>query len=203
MVDQRGTTFCLLYPEHSPAITAYIKDNFSVIIDHLIKAIDEPEMATKLPEIFKRYDQNYNEYFEEDSEVEKLSAMITKAANYDHRLQKNILESSVLNLFQVENTYMRIYQADQALKNVLLPGVERGIRFERPIDREFWEAKIDENAILEKEKIKNIERLTHYYKNSTLRAKNEEKAIDELFYNADYKKVIDEDTPVVSSWVFN
>lgn len=184
--------FCLLHPKNSPAIIEYVKANFSVIVDYLIKAIDEPDMAKQLPEIFTKYNQKYDEYFKDDQEIEKLSAMIIKAANYNHRLQKSILQNSALNLIQVDKTYLYIHQADEALKNVLLPDIEREINFERPIDREFWEAKIKENDILQQEKIKNNEKLVHYYKNSTLTAKNEEKAIDDLFYKADYTKVIHE-----------
>ena len=57
---------------------------------------------------------------------------------------------------------MLIHQADEALKNVLLPNIEKDITFERQIDREFWEAKIKENYVLQQEKIKNTEKLVHY-----------------------------------------
>lgn len=178
--------FCLLHPQNSAAIIEYITNNFSKFTDYLVKAIDEPEMARKLPEIFAKYNKDYNQYFNEDQKIENLSAMITKAANYNHRLQKNILQNSALNLIQVDKTYLSIYQADEALKNALLPDSEREIIFERQIDREFWEAKIKENNVLQQEKLKNNEQLVHYYKNSTLTAKNEEGAIDDLFYKADY-----------------
>lgn len=182
--------FCLLHPKNSSAIIDYIKANFSKIVDYLVKAIDEPDMARKLPEIFEKHNQKYSQYFNENKQIDNLSAMITKAANYNHRLQKNILQNSAIDLVQVDKTYLLIHQADEALKNVLLPSIEKDITFERQIDREFWEAKIKENYVLQQEKIKNTEKLVHYYKNSTLTAKNEEKAIDDLFYKTDYTKAI-------------
>jgi energy-coupling factor transporter ATP-binding protein EcfA2 len=182
--------YCLLHSKNSPTITEYVKENFSKIINHLIKAIDEPEMARKLPELFNNYDQRYNQYFEDEEKVDTLSAMIKKAANYNHRIQKNLLQNSALNLVEVDKAYLLIHQADEALKNDLLPDIEREITFERDIDCGFWEEKIKANEIVQKEKINKAEKLVHYYKNSTLTAKNEEKAIDDLFYKADYNKVI-------------
>lgn len=192
--------FCLLHPKNSPVIIDYVKTNFSKIADYLVKAIDEPEMARKLPEFFEKYGQEYNAYFNEDQKMETLLTMITKAANYNHRIQKSILQNSALNLIQVDKAYLAIHKADEALKKDLLPDVEKEIIFERQIDRDFWEEKIKANDVLEKEKIKNSEKLIHYYKNSTLTAKNEAKAIDDLFYKADYSqaipdKVFDDEPP--------
>ncbi len=182
--------FCLLHPKNSPAILVYVKANFSVIVDSLIKAIDHPAMAKKVPDIFAKYNQKYDEYFKEDQEIDKLSAMIIKAANYNHSLETNLLQNNALNMAQVDNTFLNIKQMDEALKKVLLPGIDQKINFERSIDREFWEIKIKENDLLQQEKTKNIENQIHYYKNSKLTAKNEEKAIDDLFNYADCIKVI-------------
>lgn len=182
--------YCLLHPENSSAITDYVKTNFSKIVDFLVKAIDSPDIARKLPEVFKKYGQEYDQYFNEDKKSESLSIMIKRAADYNHRIQISILQDNVFDLSQVGTSYLSIQQADEALKSALLPNVERNINFERQIDREFWEAKIKENHVLHQEKIKNTERLVHYYKNSALSAKNEEKAIEDLFYNNDYTKAI-------------
>ena len=122
--------------------------------------------------------------------------MILKSANYNYRIQKSMLEGRALNLFEVDAAYLRIHQADEELKKSLLPETEIEIPFERQIDREFWETKIKRNDVLEKEKLKNAKKLRHYYKNSKLTAQTEGKAIDDLFYKADFTKVIQDEASV-------
>lgn len=172
----------ILHPKNSPEILNYLKRNFPKIIDHLINAIDEPTLAKKLPEIFKMLDQDYQAYFSGEGKIESLSNMIVKAADYNHKIQKSVLQNNALSLLQVDNSYLSVHQLDESLKNQLLPGIEREIIFERQLDREFWQAKIKENKILEQEKIKTNEKLVHYYKNSSLIVENEDQAIDNLFY---------------------
>ncbi|MDT3402268.1 nSTAND3 domain-containing NTPase [Mucilaginibacter terrae] len=186
--------YCLLHPKNSEQIKKYIKNDFLNIVDFLVMAIDQPDMARKLPELFALYDQDYQRYFADDKRAESLSNMIINAANYNYRFQKSILENNALSLIEVDKTYLTIHQADINLKNSLMPDVERDIQFERQIDRAFWETKIKENDVLKQEKLKNKEKLIHYYKNSTLTAKTEEKAIDDLFYIANYTKAIQDDT---------
>lgn len=186
--------YCLLHHKNSEGITTYVKLNFEKLVGVLIKSLDEPDMAKKLPEIFETYAEDYASFTEDDENKEALSQMILKSANYNYRIQKNVLEGRALNLIEVDAAFFRIYQADEELKKALLPEIDVDIPFQRQIDREFWETKIKRNNLLQKEKVKNTKKLRYYYRNTKLTAKTEENAIDDLFYKTDFTKAI-QDTP--------
>ena len=169
--------YLLLNLEDAPMTRAFIVSNFTMIIESLIKAIENEQMAKIVPDVFKVYGIDYESYLASEEGKAHLINMLQRASKYREKINKMVWQDKIKDFAAVENLYLAQKKEDAQLANILVrsdftPADLHGT------DREFWTKKIEANNIKDSS---NPPTSTALFKDPQIKPQKESQAIDLLF----------------------
>jgi len=178
--------FVLLHIGDAPQTFNYIKDNFQRIIEKMMNTISDSNSAKRIPILFEKYEQNYDEYTESDEGFQNLISVIESVLQSNEVDLKSEKKDEVKNIDEVSVIYDDLYSLERELKYELFPNTSFDYDFGVDLDKSYWEEKIEENIV---KAVKNDAMDENYdedyYKEAHFDAKNEENAVDDLFIKAE------------------
>lgn len=157
----------------------YIKNNFIKIIECLMSAIENSDIAVNIPILFVQYGYNYQEYIESDKGFNCIIELIESVIQSNEESLKDEKQESAFDYSVVDEIYDELYEISDHLKSQLFPSIDVDYEFIVKPDKEYWDKKINENITrteYDESQIKEYHK-EHYIENVI----DEEEAIDELF----------------------
>lgn len=165
----------------APLTYEYIKDNFIRIIEKMMYSISSYSNASKIPDLFKKFHHDFEEYSESEdghnSLIEVIESVLQSSeTDIDER------ENEINNLDEVTDLYDEIYTLEEDLTSELFPSSSIDYDFKIEMNTSHWQKKIEENSKrLDAEASRFEDYDEDYYKEARFESNNEERAIDELF----------------------
>lgn len=166
----------------APLTNEYIKSQFEIIIAGMIRSISEVEEAEKIPELFRKYEQDYDKFTESDEGFENLLEVIDSVLKTNEETLKDEKESEIKDMSDVDEIYDEIYEIEQDLKQTLFPNTTFDYDFGIEADHSFWEDKIEENLKRAAAEEAEAEMYYEQYKENQFERRSEDEAIDDLFH---------------------
>ncbi|MDP3462887.1 MAG: restriction endonuclease [Bacteroidales bacterium] len=170
----------LINLDDAPQTYNYIKENFIKIIEKMMNTISDSDSARKIPILFEKYHQNYDEYTESDEGFQNLISVIESVLQSNEDDLKSEKKDEVKILDEVVDAYYDLYSLEKELKNELFPNTYFDYDFQIDMDKAYWEEKIEENLMRE-ERNNAMDEDYGYYKEARFEAISEENAVDDLF----------------------
>ncbi|AEV31784.1 hypothetical protein Oweho_0771 [Owenweeksia hongkongensis DSM 17368] len=165
----------------SPLTYSFIKDNFIRIIEALMTSMTELDNAKVVPELFEKYEQNYEEYSETEKGLDRLISLVTNVLVSKEEELKYDKKDEVKAMTEVESIYDDVYSIEYELMSELLPNLTEDHDFEIGIDESYWKGQIEENIDNDLKAEHEAEMYQEQYKEAAFESRNEESAIDDLF----------------------
>jgi len=168
--------------DDSPMTYEYIRKNFIQIIESLMSSTEDTDVASNIPSLFEKYEENYTDYIETDQGFNKMLDVIGDVLDYNEDSLKDEKQESAFDYTPVDEIYDELYDLENDLKTVLFPDVNISYDFGISPDRSYWDEIIQENiSRSEYEESQAEAYYEDYYREERSVQENEENAIDELF----------------------
>jgi len=174
--------YVLLNLGDAPLTIDYIKNHFDTIITGLVRSISEVEEAEKIPEIFRKYEQDYDKYLESDEGFTNLLKVIESVLKANEEALKDEKEGEIKDTSDVDEIYDEIHDIEQDLKQTLFPNTTFDYDFGIEADYGYWEEKIEENLERAAAEEAEAEMYFEQYKMDQFERRSEDDAIDDLFH---------------------
>jgi hypothetical protein len=171
--------YLLLNLGDAPMTKSFIVGNFQMIIESLIKVIENEQGAKKVPDVFTRYGIDYGSYIASPAAELNLISMLEKASSYRESITKMVWQDKVKDLTAVENLYQALEKDDTHLAYILIGSHHATIK-SPGIDQEFWSKKIEANLVKENNELSHQTSVT-LFKDPQIKPNKEKNAIDLLF----------------------
>lgn len=165
----------------SPLTTAFITDNFIKIIEALMTSMTEVGNAKIVPELFKKYEQDYEGYSETERGFDRIISLVTNVLESEEEQLKHDNKDEVKSMSEVESIYDDVYSIEHELMSELFPNTTMDYDFEIGIDESYWKEKIEENIDNDLKAEHEADMYEDQYKEEVFESRNEERAIDDLF----------------------
>jgi DNA polymerase III delta prime subunit len=174
--------YVLLHLGDAPETFKFVEQNFLRMIEKMMDSIDDSGIAKRIPLIFDRYEQNYDEYTESKDGVIRLINLIENVLKNNEVDLKNEREDDIKDINEVSDLYDEIVSLEKDLKHELFPNASVDHNFEIEMDHNYWDDKIEENiARTARNEVMNDADDDHYYNEARIEMINEDSAIDDLF----------------------
>ncbi|WP_338791228.1 restriction endonuclease [Bernardetia sp. MNP-M8] len=122
---------------------SFFKENFILIIEKVLKLIDDQSDAEVLVDLFYKYN-DYDDYILDESKQEKISNMIEVIFESEKERTKNKLEESILDISEIEEANTKLQEFLDELHEFLLPDVELNFSVDE-FYTEDWMDIVEEN----------------------------------------------------------
>lgn len=122
---------------------SFLKENFILVIEKVIKLIDEQSDAEILVDLFYKY-YDYDDYILDESKQNKISNMIEAIFEKHKERVSNELEDNVLSTIEIEQANEKLHEFLNELHEFLLPDVELSFSINE-FDTEEWFDIIEHN----------------------------------------------------------
>ncbi|WP_316826056.1 restriction endonuclease [Pedobacter miscanthi] len=165
----------------SPMTRAFIVENFFVIIEALIKSIDEQSLAKKIPVVFEIYGLDYQDYKSSDHGNGLVMGMLEGTSEKREKLSKMVWEDSVKDISMVNGIYSQLKEQHESLAKILLGSSEEYNNHKEP-DLKFWEVKVQTNLARKNAELEQPG--SALFKDPKLNPAQQVRAIDLLFSTA-------------------
>ena len=169
----------------SPLTFSFIKANFISIIEALMTSMTEVDSAKTVPELFEKYEQNYEKYSETENGLDRLISLVTNVLKSEEEVLKYDQKNEVKAMSEVESIYDDVSSIEYELMNELLPRLTEGHDFGIGIDESYWEKQIEENIDNDLKAENEAEMYQEHYKSAEFDHINQESAIDDLFIKSE------------------
>ncbi|HEY5125477.1 MAG TPA: hypothetical protein VIK14_17245, partial [Ignavibacteria bacterium] len=165
----------------SPLTFEYIKDHFIEFIEKMMTSIDDIGIAKNIPELFKKYNYDYDSYCDSDEGFQKILNVIEKVLISNEDELKYYRENDVTEIEEVKDIYYELNEIENDLKSQLFPNNDLNYNFGIEADDEYWKYRIIENkeriAFEEEQAVEDYK----YYREMENKEKGEDRAIEDLF----------------------
>jgi GTPase SAR1 family protein len=163
-----------------PRSEAFIKQNFFKFINCLSQRIDDSDVALRIPEIFKKYGENYRDYIIADEGIVNIKKIITnlivkKEEELYSSYKDSILEKDDTNTF----IYDRLREIKTEVSEVLLP--DTTIEIERKYSDDNFNDQIEVNKKNTREAATREKNTQSHYEELVYKKREETTKINEMF----------------------
>jgi hypothetical protein len=174
--------YFLLNLSNAPQTFRHIKENFIKIIEKVMDSISQYTYALSISELFKKYENSYEEYSESQDGFNKLLDVMQSILYSSEEDIRSQHEDDIQDIDVITNLYDEIQTLETDLKSELFPNTNFEYNFNVDIDWDYWKNKIEENIKkAEIEFLKSDDYDKEYYHESMHESRSEDAAIDDLF----------------------
>lgn len=145
IIDNISFVFYSIWNSDLPQTIQYIKDNFQKIAEHFILSIDEIDLINEIPDIFKLFDQNYNEFVKSEKGQEILLEVANTILFYSEENLLHTYKHQVTSMDEVYSHYDELDSIENSIKTTLFHDIDIDFNFKYTIDESIWIEYIKEN----------------------------------------------------------
>lgn len=167
----------------APQTFSFIKENFLVIIEKVMATVNDAELITRIPSIFRKYHHDYEEYAKSSTGFDDLVEAVSEILSKKQEDFKREHTSRVKDMDDIDFLYEDIFSMEKQLKNCLFPSYSIvNYDFGVFVDKDYWRGVIQENIMEAEEKnILDEDNETYYNDEPWEETDREDEAIDDLF----------------------
>lgn len=177
----RNLESLLLELTNAPLTQNHIASNFRDIVEGIIGTYYDLEDAEKIPLLFKKYGQDFQDYQESHTGSEILRGLIKGMLRFaedefvDERQEeiKDIRESELLD--------EKLGQLEETSREILLPEGAEEVQYELSHDIDFWSDKVQSNNARFLKEEENAMDYEEDYRYHAFEAESVEQSIEDLF----------------------
>jgi Holliday junction resolvasome RuvABC ATP-dependent DNA helicase subunit len=173
--------YVLMSIKDSPLTIQYIQTNFIMILEGMMASTWDLDIAKNIPDLFSKYSQNYDEYYESDSGFDKL---ITVVENTLKAQEQEIIEdkgNSITDENELNEMYSELEDIENDLRSKLFLTSSFVYDFGITPNLDDWSSKMKENAERIDRETEDSEGFDSHYEHLDFNPLEEEHAIDDLF----------------------
>ena len=170
--------YALINLKNSPKSHDKIKSDFPKLLNSILNGLNDNKLARLIPEIFKKYDFNYNDFVKTDEGNLKITDLIF---NVIEKSEKDIFNSNKDSLTKSNELDDLVYEELDKLKGHLIDILNPGLQIDIP--RQLSDYEVDEQIKInyqnDVDQEKRIQELKFYSEKET---SYEVERIEDLFY---------------------
>lgn len=141
--------------EDSPTTFVYIKSNFTVIIEKIIKGIDDSMFIEDIEILFKKFGEDYEAYSESKSGKKHLEDLARNIILLSENELKENIKNEALDFDAVTEIYSELSDIKTAVFEQLTVSKDVRNELDFTIDRDYWDEIFEEN--LERKQMRELE----------------------------------------------